>query len=142
VTTRTFAWLAAVIDVVLLVLFALIGRVSHGEGLTPWTLWVTAYPFLAGWAIAYVTSGAWSRPLAIWPTGVVAWILTVFVGMVIRVASGQGVEDGNPVPLSFLIVATVVTGVFLLGWRLVLRPVVRRAERRARPVEPEHVPAG
>jgi hypothetical protein len=127
--TRTSGWLAAVIDVVLLVVFALIGRLSHGEGVTPWTLWVTAYPFLAGWAIAYVTTGAWSRPLALWPTGGVAWILTVFVGMLIRVASGQGVEDGNPLPLSFLIVATIVTGVFLLGWRLIARPLVRRTAR-------------
>ncbi|KQO62956.1 DUF3054 domain-containing protein [Curtobacterium sp. Leaf261] len=124
------AWLAAVIDVVLLVVFALIGRLSHEEGLTAWTLWVTAYPFLAGWAIAWVTTGAWSRPLALWPTGGVAWILTVFVGMVIRVASGQGVEDGNPLPLSFLIVATIVTGVFLLGWRLVARLVTNRVARR------------
>lgn len=125
-TTRTLGWLAAVIDVVLIVVFALIGRLSHGEGLTPVTLWITAYPFLAGWAIAYVTSGAWARPLAAWPTGVVCWVLTVFVGLAIRVTSGQGVEGGNPLPLSFVVVATVVLGVFLLGWRAVARPLVRR----------------
>ncbi|PZF58032.1 DUF3054 domain-containing protein [Curtobacterium sp. MCBD17_034] len=129
-TTRTFGWLAAVIDVVLVVVFALIGRLSHGEGATPVTLWITAYPFLAGWAIAYVTSGAWSRPLALWPTGVVAWILTVLVGMAIRVTAGQGVEHGNPLPVSFFIVASVVLGVFLLGWRAIFGPIVRRGERR------------
>jgi hypothetical protein len=129
VTSRTWGWLAAVVDVVLIVVFALIGRSSHGEGITPVSLWITAYPFLAGWAIAYVTSGAWSRPLAFWPTGVVAWILTVLVGMLIRVASGQGVVDGNPLPISFVIVATVVLGVFLLGWRAIARLVVRRRSR-------------
>lgn len=125
-TTRTWGWLAAVIDVVLVIVFALIGRLSHAEDLTAWTLWVTAYPFLAGWAIAYVTSGAWARPLALWPTGVVAWILTVFVGMMIRVASGQGVVDGNPLPISFVIVATIVLGLFLIGWRAIVGPIVRR----------------
>jgi hypothetical protein len=132
VETRTWGWLAAVIDVVLIVAFAVIGRSSHGEAFAPLGLWTTAYPFLAGWAIAYVTSGAWSRPLAIWPTGVVAWILTVFVGMAIRVATGQGVVNGNPLPISFLIVATIVLGVFLVGWRLLARLVLRiRTGRRA-----------
>jgi hypothetical protein len=129
-TTRTWGWLAAVIDVVLIVVFALIGRSSHGEAFSFLGFWTTAYPFLAGWAIAYVTSGAWSRPLAFWPTGGVVWILTVFVGMAIRVATGQGVVDGNPLPISFLIVATVVLGVFLMGWRAVARGVLRARSRR------------
>lgn len=130
VNTRTWGWLAAVIDVVLIVVFALIGRSSHGEAFSPLGLWTTAYPFLAGWAIAYVTSGGWARPLRFWPTGVVAWILTVFVGMAIRVATGQGVVDGNPLPISFVIVATIVLGVFLLGWRAIARGVIRATEKR------------
>jgi Kef-type K+ transport system membrane component KefB len=134
---KTWSWLAAVVDVVLIVLFALIGRLSHGEPMSPVGLWVTAYPFLAGWAIAYVTSGAWARPLKLWPTGVVAWILTVFVGMAIRVATGQGVDHGNPLPLSFLIVATVVLGVFLLGWRAIAGPLVRRSSARMTETETE-----
>ncbi len=132
VNTRTWGWLAAVIDVVLIVVFALIGRSSHGEGNTALGVWTTAYPFLAGWAIAYVTSGAWSRPLRFWPTGVVAWILTVFVGMAIRVATGQGDVDGNPLPISFVIVATIVLGVFLLGWRAVVRGILRLRAPRSR----------
>jgi hypothetical protein len=133
VTVRTWGWLAAVIDVVLIVVFALIGRSSHGEANAPLALWTTAYPFLAGWAIAYVTSGAWARPLRSWPTGIVAWVLTVFVGMAIRVATGQGVVDGNPLPISFVIVATIVLGVFLLGWRAVARGVIRLRARRTTP---------
>ncbi|MBA8991330.1 Kef-type K+ transport system membrane component KefB [Curtobacterium pusillum] len=131
-TERTWGWLAAVIDVVLIVLFALIGRSSHGESNSAVALWTTAYPFLAGWAIAYVTSGAWARPLRFWPTGVVAWILTVFVGLAIRVATGQGDVDGDPLPISFVIVATIVLGVFLLGWRGIARLVLRAVGRRDR----------
>lgn len=128
--TRTRAWLAAVLDVVLIVAFAVIGRSSHGEAFAPLGLWTTAYPFLAGWALAFVVTRAWRRPFAVWPTGVVAWLLTVAVGMALRVATGQGVVDGNPLPVSFVIVATIVLGVFLVGWRLVARLVVRARSRR------------
>ena len=132
-TARTWGWLAAVIDVLLIVLFALIGRSSHGETDSALALWTTAYPFLAGWAIGYVTSGAWARPLRAWPTGVVVWVLTVFVGLAIRVATGQGDVAGNPLPISFVIVATIVLGVFLFGWRWVARLVLRGVARRRRP---------
>ena len=130
VTQRTWGWLAAVIDVVLIVVFALVGRSSHGESESALALWTTAYPFLAGWAIGYVTSGAWARPLRFWPTGVVVWILTVFIGLAIRVATGQGDVDGNPLPISFVIVATIVLAVFLLGWRGIARLVLRALDRR------------
>jgi len=40
------------------------------------------------------------------------WLATVIVGMLLRKASSQGVA------VSFVIVATVVTAVLLLGWRL------------------------
>lgn len=133
-STRTWGWLAAVVDVVLVVLFALIGRSSHGEANTVGALWTTAYPFLAGWALGFVSSRAWARPLRIWPTGVLVWVLTVVIGLAIRVATGQGDVDGNPLPISFVIVATIVLGVFLVGWRaivgLVQRTVTARRDRR------------
>jgi hypothetical protein len=58
------------------------------------------------------------------------WILTVFIGLAIRVATGQGDVDGNPLPISFVIVATIVLGVFLLGWRGIARLVLRGTRRR------------
>lgn len=39
------------------------------------------------------------------------WISTVVIGMLLRKASAQGVA------VSFVIVASTVTAVFLLGWR-------------------------
>lgn len=130
VTQHTWGWLAALIDVVLIVVFALVGRSSHGESQTLLALWTTAYPFLAGWAMGFVTSGAWARPLRFWPPGVVVWILTVFIGLAVRVATGQGDVDGDPLPISFVIVATTVLGVFLLGWRGLARLVLRAVARR------------
>ncbi len=70
------------------------------------------------------------RPLAFWPTGVVVWVLTVFIGLAIRVATGQGDVDGNPLPISFVIVATIVLGVFLLGWRALVRLLQRTSASR------------
>ncbi|WP_066515329.1 DUF3054 domain-containing protein [Curtobacterium ammoniigenes] len=129
-TLKTWGILAAVIDAVLIVLFALIGRGSHGEQLSVGGLWETSWPFLVGWAIGYITTGAWARPLRIWPTAVVIWILTVCLGMALRVWNHQGIDHGNPLPISFLIVASIVLAVFLIGWRVVVRLVLGR-ERTA-----------
>jgi len=130
--TRTRGWLAAVVDIVLIVAFALIGRSSHAEAASPLGLWTTAYPFLAGWAVGFLVVRGWTRPLRLWPTGVVVWVATVAIGLLLRVLTGQGDVAGDPLPLSFVIVATISLAVFLLGWRAVARPVVARVGRRGR----------
>jgi hypothetical protein len=50
-------------------------------------------------------------PAAVWPAGVIVWVCTVAVGMVLRVVSGQGTA------VAFVVVALVFLGLFLLGWR-------------------------
>ena len=130
--TRTRGWLAAVVDIVLIVAFALIGRSSHAEAASPLGLWTTAYPFLAGWAVGFLVVRGWTRPLRLWPTGVVVWVATVAIGLLLRVLTGQGDVAGDPLPLSFVIVATISLAVFLLGWRAVARPVVTRFGRPGR----------
>jgi uncharacterized membrane protein len=129
---RTWGWTAAVVDIVLIVAFALIGRSSHAEAASPLGLWTTAYPFLAGWLVGFLVVRGWVRPLRLWPTGVVVWVATVAIGMLLRVLTGQGDVAGDPLPLSFVIVATIVLAVFLLGWRALVGPfVARRARGRA-----------
>jgi hypothetical protein len=118
--------LSAVLDAVLVVLFTLIGRVSHGEGVGLGAVAQTAWPFLLGTLLGWLVTAAWRRPLAIVRTGIPIWVLTVVVGMILRVVSGQGVA------VSFVVVASVVLGVFLLGWRAIVTPVARRGARRAR----------
>ncbi|WP_069711591.1 DUF3054 domain-containing protein [Curtobacterium sp. ER1/6] len=130
--TRTRGWLAAVVDIVLIVAFALIGRSSHAEAASPIGLWTTAYPFLAGWAVGWLVVRGWTRPLRLWPTGVVVWVAAVAIGMLLRVLTGQGDVAGDPLPLSFVIVATISLAVFLLGWRAVVRLVAARSARRGR----------
>ncbi len=113
VKPRTAAAVAA--DVVCVLVFCAIGRRSHAEGLTLTGVAETAWPFLTGTAAGWLVSRGWRRPTALTPTGVVVWIATVAVGMLLRRVSGQGVA------VSFVVVASTVTAVLLLGWRAVTR---------------------
>ena len=108
--TRSAA-LAFVADVVLVVIFCAIGRRSHAEGITLAGVAHTSWPFLTGTVAGWALSRGWRRPTALNPTGLVVWISTVVIGMLLRKASAQGVA------VSFVIVASTVTAVFLLGWR-------------------------
>ncbi len=56
------------------------------------------------------------------PTGVVVWVCTVVVGMLLRKATSAGVAA------SFVVVASVSTAVLLLGWRGVAALVARAAD--------------
>lgn len=99
-------------DVVCLVVFCTIGRRSHAEGLTLAGIADTAWPFLSGAAVGWLLARGWRRPLALVPTGVVVWVCTIVVGMLLRKASSQGVTP------SFVLVASLVTALLLLGWRV------------------------
>jgi hypothetical protein len=111
---------AFVIDVVLVLVFVLVGRRSHGEAETAAGILDTMWPFLIGLVLGWLVTLAWRRPLAIlWP-GIPVWLMTVAAGMLLRVAAGQGAEA------SFIVVATIVLGVFLIGWRLIALPLTRR----------------
>jgi peptidoglycan/LPS O-acetylase OafA/YrhL len=103
--------LAAVLDLALVLVFVGIGRRSHDEGGAILGSLTTAWPFLAGAALGWLIVRAWRRPLRVVPTGVVVWAAAVVGGMLLRLASGQGVQ------LSFVLVTAVVLGVFLVGWR-------------------------
>lgn len=117
-TRNSIAALAA--DVLCVVVFCSIGRRSHAEGLTVAGIAETAWPFLVGTAVGWLVARAWRRPLALVPTGVLVWLCTVVVGMVLRKVSAQGVAP------SFIVVATLVTAALLLGWRAGVALTARR----------------
>ena len=119
------AVLAAAIDVVVVIVFVAIGRRSHDEAGTLSGIAQTAAPFLIGLGFAWMVSLGWRRPMS-WVTGLIIWPLTVLVGMIVR---SQVFDDGTAT--SFVIVATVFLGTFLVGWRLVAR-VIETRRRRAR----------
>ena len=114
---------AIVLDVVLVLVFAASGRSSHAESLSVGGVFTTAWPFLLSVAIGWAASRNWRSPLRLWPNGVCIWVITVMGGMILRVLSGAGTAT------AFIIVATVVLGVFLLGHRALASVFFRRAQR-------------
>jgi Protein of unknown function (DUF3054) len=126
-STAVIAW-AALLDAAFVLVFVVIGRISHGEDLSVSGTLETFWPFFTGLALGWVVTVAWRAPTRVrWP-GIPVWLVTVAGGMALRAASMQGVT------LSFVLVATVVLGVFLLGWRalgvMVSRPRPSRVEAR------------
>jgi hypothetical protein len=118
---QRLAWLSSLVtDVFGVLLFCAVGRRSHDEGLSVTGIATTAWPFLTGTVIGWLASRAWQRPTAVVPTGVVVWLCTVAVGMLLRKASSAGVAA------SFVLVAASVTAVLLLGWRAVVALSMRR----------------
>lgn len=110
VRSRTVA-LALLADLVCVLVFCTIGRRSHAEGLTITGVLATAWPFLTGTAIAWLSPTTWRRPASLVPTGLLVWACTVAVGMLLRRLNGQGTA------LSFVVVASLTTAILLLGWR-------------------------
>ena len=114
---------ALVVDAVLVVVFAVVGRSSHAEGLDVAGVWGTAWPFLAGLGVGWLAARAWRHPLLVWPTGVIVWVATLVVGMLLRLVTGQGTA------VAFIVVATLTLAVLLLGWRAIAWAAIRLRAR-------------
>jgi hypothetical protein len=117
---------ALVLDVVLVVVFAAIGRTSHAEGEPVTGALLTAWPFLVGlligWTTVRVLRKGW--PLEVGP-GITVWFSTVVFGMLLRLATDQGTA------LPFVGVAALTLAAFLIGWRA-LATLARRGGTVAR----------
>ncbi|MGU3584251.1 DUF3054 domain-containing protein [Rhodococcus sp. C26F] len=115
---------ALAIDVVLVVVFAVLGRSSHDEVLDLVGLAGTAWPFLGGLTVGWFFTAWLYRDkfdaFAAVPTGLLVWVSTLVVGMLLRAVTGQGTAT------AFIIVATIFLGLFLVGWRVVVGLLQRR----------------
>lgn len=104
--------MAFLVDVVLVLVFAAIGRASHAETNPVLGAASTAWPFLVGtvvgWTVVRLRRKDW--PLGVGP-GITVWFSTVFFGMLLRLATQQGTA------LPFVAVAAVTLAVLLIGWR-------------------------
>ena len=113
---------AFLIDLVITVVFAAIGRRNHGETSALVGVFQTAWPFLVGavvgWLILTLTKRV-NRGAAV-TSGVIVWISTVVVGMLLRQLTGHGTAT------AFIIVATLFTGALMLGWRAIAAFATRR----------------
>jgi len=113
------ARVAVALDVLCVLVFVVIGRASHTQGESVAGIASTSWPFLSGLAAGWAASRAWRRPLALRPAGLVVWLCTVTLGMILRVISGQGTAA------AFIIVALAFLVLFLLGWRVLARLLTR-----------------
>jgi hypothetical protein len=107
------------------IVFAAVGRASHGESDGLLGLLATVAPFAAGLLVAWATPLVRSHPAGL-RAGAVVLAGTVVIGLALRAAfTGR-------LPLSFAVVTVVVLGVLLLGWRGLALLVSHRASQRVR----------
>jgi hypothetical protein len=114
-------WL--ILDVVVVALFVVLGRETHGEGNALVDIARTAAPFLVALIVGWVAARAGRDPMSM-QTGVIVAVVTVALGMVIR---RLAFSDGTAAP--FVIVASAFTLAGMLGWRAVIWLVRRRRSR-------------
>ena len=114
---------AAAADLGCVLLFVVIGRANHHAGGGLAGLWDTTWPFAVGAVAGLLASRYWQRPTALVPVGVSVWLGTVAIGMVLRVASGQGTA------FAFVLVALAFLGLFQLGWRVAVSRTARIRSR-------------
>lgn len=105
-------------DFIVFLVFATIGRRSHGEASDIWQIFLTALPFAAGWFLVAPFVGVYRRALMSDPRKmakrtVLAWILSWPVAMALR---GIFVDHAIP-PATFAIIALLTNLVLLLVWR-------------------------
>jgi hypothetical protein len=108
------------LDVLAVLVFVAIGRRSHDEtGNAIVGALKVAAPFLiglvVGWVLSIITVQGDRAPRAV-RTGVVIWVSTVVIGLVLR----RLVFDRG-IALAFIIVATIGLGILINGWRGIAR---------------------
>nr|WP_216629808.1 DUF3054 domain-containing protein [Brevibacterium renqingii] len=120
-----------IVDLILVVLFTIVGHYTHSHNFDPQGLMTTAWPFVASLVLAWLLTAVWDRPISPLATGTGVWAVTVLVGLVLRGVTGAGGEPGT-VPVSFMIVATTLNLITLVGWRIIASAVAGGSGRRGR----------
>jgi Protein of unknown function (DUF3054) len=121
---RRIPALAIVADLVAVVVFAAIGRMSHGEPDDLLGLLATAAPFVVGVLVVWLTPLVRVHPVGL-RAALTVWAGTVVIGLVLRTAFTERL------PLTFAVVTAVSLAVLLLGWRALSVVVSVQARQRA-----------
>ena len=130
-TKKSHLPIALIVDLILVVLFTIVGHYTHSHNFDPQGLMTTAWPFVAALVIAWLLTAVWDRPIAPLATGTGVWAITVLGGLVLRGIAGQGEDPGN-VAVSFMIVAASLNLITIVGWRLIATAVSGGSGRRRR----------
>jgi hypothetical protein len=104
----------AVSDAAAILLFAVIGVLSHDHGLTFVHVLRDAGPIGGGWFVAALLLGAYRRPG--WRTLLPTWALGVTAGVLVRAGILGRAIDGHQA--AFLVTTLIVVLVLVLGLRL------------------------
>ena len=118
--TGTVQRIALAVDLVLVIVFAVIGRANHDEGVTLSGVAHTAWPFLVGVGVGTLVVVALKKPALGLEAGAIVWACTLVLGMLLRKLTGDGIA------LPFVIVAAIVLAIFLIGSRFVVRRFAHR----------------
>jgi Protein of unknown function (DUF3054) len=108
---------AVALDLVAVLVFVVIGRAAHAHGVGIAGLVSTAWPFVTGLAVGWLVLSILRRSAGSLSSGALVCVLTVAVGMTLRVLAGQGTA------VAFVVVALCFLGAAMCGWRVVARLV-------------------
>jgi hypothetical protein len=114
-------WALALADASALVLFAVVGLLSHDGKVSVVGLGRDALPLLAGWFAAALLFGTYRRRSV--RTLLLAWVVGVPLGVVLRALVLGRALDGREA--TFLLVSLVFTLVFVLALRVTLAQLRR-----------------
>ncbi|WP_018295947.1 DUF3054 domain-containing protein [Corynebacterium lubricantis] len=98
---------AFVADLIAIIVFAVLARMAHQSADMPFnfggvlsTLWPFALGLVIGWLVTRGGRGVW------------IWLITVVVGLAI-----WGIRNAAIPHWSFILVATIMSALLMLGWR-------------------------
>lgn len=109
------------IDILIVLAFAVIGRLSHAREMSLSGFFSTAWPFLVACLVAWVVISLISADGYGVQAGVIVWLVTLVGGLALRIAFG------DTAALPFVIVAMLVLLAGFAGWRLIAWLLRRRA---------------
>lgn len=117
-------WLGLLLDIILVCVFAGLGRQSHELGLQLGNILYTAAPFLIALVVISVLTQFWKTSRQIWPTALIVWLFTTVGGLFLRITVFE-----ETAATSFQIVTASVLAVFLVGRRAIESMIVRFNKR-------------
>jgi hypothetical protein len=103
--------LAVLFDLLVVVIFVVIGRHAHHHAFSPAGLFRTFWPFAVGCLVGTLLHERTRIMSGVVLSGLFVGTVTVAVGMVLRVLSGQGTA------FSFIVVALVFLNALMILWR-------------------------
>lgn len=113
------------IDLLVVLVFVVVGRRTHQEAETLAGVMETAAPFVAAVATGWVATRAWRRPAAS-STGYGVVVATLVVGMALR-----ALVFSEGIAATFVLVAAVFLSAGFLGWRLAVQSIAARRPQGA-----------